>query len=76
MNNQDLYKIESYFFLSIVIILLSIGTIMMYSASSSFAYYKFNRSDTYFLFKHFLWVVLGMMGLFSLSFINHYIFKN
>ena len=59
----------------IVLSIIFFGSFLMYSASSSFAYYKFNKSDTYFLFKHFLWVIIGMVGLFSLSLTNHYIFK-
>ncbi len=59
----------------IVLSIIFFGSFLMYSASSSFAYYKFNKSDTYFLFKHFLWVIIGMVGLFSLSFTNHYVFK-
>jgi len=58
-----------------ILLIIFFGSFLMYSASSSFAYYKFNKSDTYFLFKHLAWLVLGMVGLSFLSFINHYIFK-
>ena len=35
------------------------GTFLMYSASSSFAYYKFNKSDTFFLSKQLFWLIIG-----------------
>ena len=35
------------------------GTFLMYSASSSFAYYKFNKSDTFFLSKQLFWLLIG-----------------
>ena len=58
-----------------ILSIIFIGSFLMYSASSSFAYYKFNKSDTYFVFKHFSWVLLGIAGLSFVSFINHHIFK-
>lgn len=57
------------FFTVITIILF--GTFLMYSASSSFAYYKFNKSDTYFLSKHFMWLFIGMLALILLQFFNY-----
>jgi cell division protein FtsW len=57
------------FFTVITIILF--GTFLMYSASSSFAYYKFNKSDTYFLSKHFMWLFIGMLALIILQFFNY-----
>jgi len=57
------------FFTVIAIVLF--GTFLMYSASSSFAYYKFNKSDTYFLSKHFMWLFIGFSYLIILQFFNY-----
>ena len=59
----------------ILVLILSIGSMLMYSASSSFAFYQFNKNDTYFLFKHFTWVTIGFLGLFITKSINYKIFK-
>ena len=48
---------------------------LMYSASSSFALYQFNKNDTYFLFKHFIWLFIGFSGLLFLASSSHYTFK-
>lgn len=58
-----------------ILVIILFGTFLMYSASSSFAYYKFNQSDTYFLFKHFSWLILGLLAMIVLQFINHHNFN-
>ena len=70
MNNQDLYKIESYFFLSIVIILLSIGTIMMYSASS-FKGTSDYQNHWYYLSRHLKWLIIGLVAFILVKNINY-----
>jgi len=57
--------------LLIVFSIIFIGSFLMYSASSSFAFYKFNKSDTYFLYKHITWVSIGLIALFIISNINY-----
>ena len=56
---------------SSVIAIILFGIFLMYSASSSFAYYKFNKSDKYFLFKHFIWLFIGILVLIMLQFLNY-----
>ena len=62
--------------LLIVLLIFFIGSFLMYSASSSFAFYKFNKSDSYFLIKHIMWFLIGMIGLFILSNTNYRFLKN
>ena len=57
--------------LLIVLLIIFIGSFLMYSASSSFAFYTFNKSDSYFFIKHIIWFFIGMIGLFVLSNINY-----
>ena len=62
--------------LLMVLLIIFIGSFLMYSASSSFALYIFNKSDSYFLIKHIIWFLIGMVGLFILSNINYRILKD
>ena len=57
--------------LLVLFFIIFIGAFLMYSASSSFAFYKFNKSDTYFLYKHILWLSIGLIALFIISNINY-----
>jgi len=57
-------------FITVMAIIL-FGTFLMYSASSSFAYYKFNKIDTYFLSKHFIWLFIGILALIIFQSFNH-----
>jgi len=59
-----------------VLLIIFLGSFLMYSASSSFAIYKFNKSDLYFLSKHIIWFLVGMVGLFILSNVNYKILKD
>ena len=61
--------------LLIVLSIIFLGSFLMYSASSSFAFYKYNKSDTYFLFKHIRWVSIGILVLLLISNINYIFFK-
>jgi len=57
--------------LLVVLLIIFIGSFLMYSASSSFAFYTFNKSDSYFFVKHIVWFFIGMIGLFISSNINY-----
>ena len=46
------------------------GTFLMYSASSSFAYYKFNKSDTFFLSKQLFWLLIGISLIISIQLVS------
>ena len=65
---QNNYYNYSLFFVVLSIIFL--GSFLMYSASSPVAFYTYNKSDSYFLFKHFIWLTIGMSVLFIFSFID------
>ena len=58
-----------------VLLIIFMGSFLMYSASSSFAVYKFNKSDSYFLIKHIIWFLFGMGILFVISNINYSFLK-
>ena len=60
---------------SIVLVIIFFGFFLMYSASSSFANYRFNKSDTYFLSKHFVWLLIGFSAMLFCSLTNHYLFR-
>jgi len=60
---------------SIVLVIIFFGFFLMYSASSSFANYRFNKSDTYFLSKHFIWLLIGFSAMLFCSLTNHYLFR-
>ena len=59
----------------ILVLIISIGSLLMYSASSSFAFYQFNKNDTYFLFKHVTWLMIGFLALFFAKSINYKMLK-
>jgi len=62
--------------LLMVLLIIFIGSFLMYSASSSFALYTFDKSDSYFFVKHIIWFLIGMVGLFVLSNINYRFLKD
>ena len=74
MNSQDLYKIESYFFVAIVAILLSIGTIMMYSASS-FTGVSNYENHWHYLSRHLKWLLVGLCAFLFAKNINYKIIE-
>ena len=71
MNNFSSHKN----LLLMVLFIVFIGSFLMYSASSSFAFYHFNKSDSYFLVKHIIWFLIGMISLFILSNIDYKVLK-
>ena len=72
MNNFGSHKN----LLLMVLLIIFIGSFLMYSASSSFALYIFDKSDSYFFVKHIIWFLIGMVGLFILSNINYRFLKD
>lgn len=57
-------------FCLIILVLLTIGTIMMFSASYAFAYYT--QEDSYFYLKRqIIFIVVGLAGMAALSFFNY-----
>ena len=57
-------------FCIILLVLLTIGTIMMFSASYAFAYYT--QSDSYyFLIRQLIFVVVGIIAMGVMSFFNY-----
>tara|TARA_B100000614_G_scaffold23258_2_gene18371 strand:- start:437 stop:1576 length:1140 start_codon:yes stop_codon:yes gene_type:complete len=67
MTNNVQYKNLLLVVFSIVVI----GSFLLYSASSSFAFYKFNKPDSYFFVKHLVWFFIGTIALFLISNINY-----
>lgn len=58
-------------FCIIILILLTIGTIMMFSASYAFSYYT-NDGDSYFyLTRQLMFIVVGIVGMGVMSFFNY-----
>ena len=62
--------------IAIFLTIVLIGSILLYSASSSFAFYKFNKPDSYFFIKHLIWFLIGMIGLLFLSKLHYRHLRN
>lgn len=57
-------------FCIIILVLLTIGAIMMFSASYAFSYY--NNDDSYFyLFRQLIFIVVGLVAMIIMSFFNY-----
>ena len=66
-----MHKTNNHIILFITVLaIIFFGTFLMYSASSSFAYFKFNKSDTFFLEKHLFWIFIGFILIISIQLIN------
>jgi len=63
-------RLHSYSLFFIVLTIICLGSFLMYSASSPIAFYNYNKSDSYFLFKHLIWLIIGISTLFIFSFID------
>ncbi|MGL4873648.1 MAG: stage V sporulation protein E [Clostridium sp.] len=61
--------------LAITVTLLSIGVVMVYSASSYFSMFDSNDSTVFFR-KQFMWAILGIIALFIMSRIDYHNFRN
>lgn len=57
-------------FCIIILILLTIGTIMMFSASYAFAYYT-QGDSYYYLFRQLIFIVIGLVAMGLMSFFNY-----
>ncbi|MGL5416909.1 MAG: stage V sporulation protein E [Clostridium sp.] len=61
--------------LAITVTLLSIGVVMVYSASSYFSMFESNDSTVFFK-KQFMWAVLGIIALLIMTKIDYHNFRN
>ncbi len=57
-------------FCIILLVLLTVGTIMMFSASYAFAYYT-QGDSYYYLFRQLIFIVIGLAAMFVMSFFNY-----
>ncbi len=57
-------------FCIIILILLTIGTIMMFSASYAFSYYT-QGDSYYYLIRQLIFIVIGLLGMLVMSFFNY-----
>lgn len=58
-------------FLAITIALLTIGLIMLFSASYPYAYYNRNHDSYYFFTRQFIFAVIGLVAMFIMSKVNY-----
>lgn len=59
-------------FLALTIALLTIGLIMLFSASYPYAYYKIKNHDSYYFFtRQFIFAVVGLVAMFIMSKVNY-----
>lgn len=76
--NKPKVKMESVDFVlfSTVMLLVSIGVVMVYSASSYIAYFNPNIHDsTYYLKRQFLWAVIGIVFMIIMANVDYHIYK-
>lgn len=59
---------------SVIILLVTIGVVMVYSASSYFAAFKYNNAE-YFLWRQLAWAVLGVIGMITTMNIDYHVYK-
>ena len=57
-------------FCIILLVLLTVGTIMMFSASYAFAYYT-QGDSYYYLVRQIIFIVIGLAAMFAMSFLNY-----
>lgn len=62
-------------FLILVMLLLTIGTVMMFSAGYVYAEYKYNGDSFYFLKRQLVFVVIGIIAMLLMSKVNVNVFK-
>ncbi len=58
-------------FCIILLILLTIGTIMMFSASYAFSYYTNDGDSYYFLWRQLIFIAIGIVAMVLMSFFNY-----
>ncbi|WP_027624720.1 stage V sporulation protein E [Clostridium lundense] len=59
----------------VIMLLVAIGVVMVYSASSYFAFYKYKGDSMYFLKRQGLWAILGMSAMFVTINMDYHIYK-
>lgn len=67
-------KIDVPFFL-LVIIILTIGLVMLFSASYTYAYYNYNGDSAYFFKRQLVWSVIGVAAMLLVSKVRYDYFK-
>ncbi len=67
-------KIDVPFFL-LVIIILTIGLVMLFSASYTYAYYNYNGDSAYFFKRQLVWSVIGVVAMLLVSKVRYDYFK-
>lgn len=67
-------KIDVPFFL-LVIIILTIGLVMLFSASYTYAYYNHNGDSAYFFKRQLVWSVIGVVAMLLVSKVRYDYFK-
>lgn len=67
-------KIDVPFFL-LVIIILTIGLVMLFSASYTYAYYNYNGDSAYFFKRQLVWSVIGLAAMLLVSKVRYDYFK-
>lgn len=58
-------------FCIIILVLLTIGTIMMFSASYAFSYYENDGDSYYYLIRQLIFIVIGIAAMIVMSFFNY-----
>ena len=53
-----------------VLTIICLGALLMYSASSAVASYRYDQYDSYFLIKHITWLIIGFLSCFIFSLID------
>lgn len=62
-------------FLIIVLALVTIGLLMLFSASYTYCYYKYNGNSLYYFKRQFIFAVVGLVAMFAVSRVNYQVFK-
>lgn len=62
-------------FLAVTIIILTIGLIMLFSASYAYAYQKYKGDSFHFIKRQLIFAVLGIIAMFIVSKIDYHIYK-
>ena len=73
LQNNKMGKIDFLMF-CVIMLLVAIGVVMVYSASSYFAFYKYEDS-MYFLKRQGLWATLGIIAMFATINIDYHKYK-
>lgn len=72
--NKDIFFITGSIdipFLALTIALLTIGLVMLFSASYPYAYYNNNHDSYYFFTRQFIFTIVGLVAMFVMSKVNY-----